>query len=136
MRAVIYIRLSKEQNTWVDYDFLKVQALEYCRRRGYDVLLLIGLHGSAEKMEQYGQGKLLQLAERDLIDVIVIPKWRMISESYNGIHKWIEKTAEFGAFVDCVHSQAFRKKVWLSSCRGRIKPDNQERTGIAYADKG
>lgn len=110
MRAVIYIRLSKGQETWTDYELYKVRTLEYCREKGYDILLLIGLRGSIEEMEQYGQEKLFQLAEKELVDIIVVPNWQMLSDSKGEACNLSKKVEFFGVAVDSMDFKLPKKR--------------------------
>lgn len=102
MRAVIYVRQPAEQGTWAGYELHKAKALAYCEEKGYDSLVLIGLNGSAKGMKQYGQEKLLRLAEKQMVDVIVVPDLRMISESQCRIQTLQKRMEAYGVLIDCM----------------------------------
>lgn len=100
MRAVVYIRLP-DGCALTDYEAHKIKMLERCQNQGYTPVLMIGLCGSAERMEPYGWDKLLQLADRKLVDVIVTPDARMLAESEWERVILSDELAFHGVRIDC-----------------------------------
>lgn len=81
MRAAAYIRIPTRKEANDSLDEYKEQVTSLCKREGYDLLALIEVVGSSPKLEELGIEKIMELAKKKLVDVLILPNLYMISRS-------------------------------------------------------
>lgn len=78
MTAAVYLNFSGP-DARSRLETYREQAFQYCEKKGYDVLVLIEYIGPENIVKEQGRKKILELARKGMVDVVIIPDLRTVS---------------------------------------------------------
>lgn len=112
MRAAAYIRIPTRKEANGSLDEYKEQVTNLCKRKGYDLLALIEVVGSSPKLEELGIEKIMELAKKKLVDVLILPNLYMISRSMPKAGAVLHELLEYGVETECMEFELLEYDVW------------------------
>ena len=101
MRAMVYVRFSSEEEAELYLSDFREKMLKYCEEKNYDVLVFLNLIGTTIPAIKRGEEKIMELARKDMIDLLVIPDLCTLSDSVEEATRMIRKLKQYSVNVEC-----------------------------------
>jgi len=76
--------------------------LKYCEEKKYDVLVFLNLIGTTVPAIKRGEEKIMELARKDMIDLLVVPNLYTLSASMAEAARMIRNLKQYRVNVECV----------------------------------
>lgn len=116
MNAAIYLNCSGSEARQRLEEY-KDLAVKYCEEKGYDLLVLMQFVGPAAITEGMGQSKILELARKHLVDMIIIPDLHTLSSFLPDALCVLREIYQYGVRVECLEED----EVKCTVCQARHK---------------
>ena len=101
MRAMVYVRFSSEKEAEIYLPDLRDKMLKYCEEKDYDVLVFLNLIGTTVPAIKRGEEKIMELARKNMIDLLVVPDLFTLSASMAEAVRMIRKLKQYRVNVEC-----------------------------------
>lgn len=102
MRAMVYVRFSSEKEAELYLPDFRKKMLKYCEEKKYDVLVFLNLIGTTVPAIKRGEEKIMELARKDMIDLLVVPNLCTLSASMAEAARMIRNLKQYRVNVECV----------------------------------
>lgn len=107
----------------------KLRGMRYCRLQGYEPLVLLESTGGDAFMEEKALGKLLELAEQGLINVVVLSHLNNLFQFLDHAARILDELYSHDVMVDCVGCgilergvfESYQRKSWKQEREFRVK---------------
>lgn len=100
MRAMVYVRFLSEKEAEIYLPDLRDKMLKYCEEKDYDVLVFLNLIGTTMPAIKRGEEKIMELARKNMIDLLVVPDLCTLSASMAEEVRMIRKLKQYRVNVE------------------------------------
>lgn len=101
MRVMVYVRFSSEKEAELYLPDFREKMLKYCEEKKYDVLVFLNLIGTTVPAIKRGEEKIMELAKKDMIDLLVVPNLCTLSDSMSEAARMIKELRQYSVHVEC-----------------------------------
>lgn len=102
MRVMVYVRFSSEKEYELFLPDFREKMLKYCGENNYDVLVFLNMIGTTLPAIKRGEEKIMELARKDMIDLLVVPDLYTLSSSMTEVTRMIRNLKQYRVNVECV----------------------------------
>lgn len=120
VNAAAYIRFSSARNAERFLDYEKEKAIQYCEFQEYNLLSLIISAGSDAAIDS-SMDKIMELAEKGMVDVVVIPTVEGLSRNPQDMIRLIDKLYGCGVKIECIGYGDLEQKILSAYIEENIK---------------
>lgn len=100
MKALVYIVFSSREEMREKLEEIRDKMLAYCNHKDYIPLVVLEVVGSGDIQKEAGKGKILQLARKRMIDVVVLSDPIMLDHNNSDVHSLLESLKGYNVKVD------------------------------------
>lgn len=102
LNAVVYTRFSSARAAERFLEYEREKGIQYCDLQGYNLLVMLESVGKNTIKEDATMNKIMKLAEKGLIDVVVFPTVSGLTRDWEDMFWVLDKLYMYGVKVDWV----------------------------------
>lgn len=102
MRAMVYLRFLSEKEVELNLPDSQDEVLKYCINKNYDILVWLNMVGSSPSAIKHGQEKIMEIAQKRYVDLLVLQDFHALSTSMPDAAKMIRLLKQCGVSVECL----------------------------------
>ena len=102
LNAVIYNRFVSSESAQCFLDYEREIEVLYCEVQEYNLLAMFNSVGCSTAVEDIAWDKILELARKHLIDVVVLQSMSRLSGNFEEIIEILDTLYSYGVKVDCM----------------------------------
>lgn len=102
LNAVVYTRFSSARAAERFLEYERDKGIQYCDLQGYNLLVMLESVGKSTIREDSTMIKIMELAEKGLIDVVVFPTVSGLTRDWEDMFWVLDKLYMYGVKVDWV----------------------------------
>ncbi|MDY4578310.1 MAG: recombinase family protein [Anaerobutyricum hallii] len=106
MKALVYIIFSSSDEMREKLENHRNKVFAYCEKKNYIPLVVFEVTGPKYIQEEIRKTKILQLAKRRMIDVVVLSDLTLLGRDISEDNRLIEILKRYSVKIDCIHEKA------------------------------
>lgn len=112
MTAAVYLNFSGP-DARSRLETYREHAFQYCKKKGYDLLVLIEYAGPESIVKEQGRKRILQLARMELVDTIIVPDLHTISGFLPESLHVLQEIYSYGVKVEDLNCDSVELDIFL-----------------------